>query len=196
MKNFRADMFRHAGVDRLFSLQAARIFRKNFGLQALIVYRLGRSLLHGRNQPLKWVLLVPGWIVYFLASRYVRACYGIRLELTADIGPGLYIGHFGGIVLRHCRLGSNCSVSQSTRILPSAGIDGPYLGDRVWVGAQAQVIGQIRIGAGSTISAAAVLRKDIFEGTLCMGNPARAVLRGYDNTRILNLPAFRSGAAD
>jgi serine O-acetyltransferase len=70
-----------------------------------------------------------------------------------------------------------------------AGEDGvpPIVADRVWIGAQAKIIGPMRIGAGSTVSAGAVVRRDIPERTLYMGNPGRIVMRDYDNSSILGL---------
>jgi serine O-acetyltransferase len=156
------------------------------GLKALFAYRLGRELLKLRSRPLLWPLLLIGWPVYFLISFYARIVYGIRIELSAKIGPGLYIGHFGDIVLRQCTLGEKCSIAQSVHIAPAYGsAAGPQLGDRVWVGAHASVIGNYKIGSGSTISAGAVVQRDFPEKTLCMGNPARIVFKDYDNSQIL-----------
>ena len=53
-----------------------------------------------------------GWLLYAMAAELVRECYDIRLELSADIGPGFWIGHFGGIELAHCQLGERCTVGQ------------------------------------------------------------------------------------
>ena len=156
------------------------------GLKALLGYRLGRELLDLQQRPFWWPLLLIGWPIYFLISNYARVVYGIRIELSAQIGPGLYIGHFGNIVLRKCTLGERCSISQSVHIEPAPNcVTGPQLGDRVWVGAHASIIGNYRIGSGSTISAGAVVQRDIPEKTLCMGNPARVVFKDYDNSQIL-----------
>lgn len=154
----------------------------------MAIYRLGRWLQQKSRNVLWWPLLGAGWLVYVVGSCYVKHALGIRLELSSDIGPGLYIGHFGGIVVRRCRLGANCSISQSSVIAPVVDGPGPTLGDRVWIGAHARVLGSIRVGDGCAISAAAIVQRDIPEKSLCMGNPARVVLRNYDNSRILNLP--------
>ena len=121
-----------------------------------------------------------------MISGFVRFSYDIRLHLNSDIGPGLFIGHFGGILVDRCKLGKYCTISQSTRIQAGDAASGPVLGDRVWVGAHAQIIGAHAIGTGSTVSAAATVTRDIPDNMLCMGNPARAVMQ-YDNTVILLL---------
>jgi serine O-acetyltransferase len=163
-----------------------RLYAENYGLQALLAYRLGRWLLHHKGFRW-WPLLPPGWIFYYLLSRYVRLAFDIHLELSADIGPGLYIGHFGGLHVRHCRIGANCSIGCLTKIAAAAAGPGPIVGDRVWLGASAQIVGPYRIGSDATVSAGAVVRGDIPDGALCMGNPARIVMRGYDNRGILGL---------
>lgn len=59
--------------------------------------------------------------------------YDIRLELSADIGPGFFIGHFGAIRPRRCRIGANCSIGPLTNIGAEADSRGPVIGDRVWI---------------------------------------------------------------
>ena len=121
-----------------------------------------------------------------MLSRYVRIAFDIRLHLSADIGPGLYIGHFGSIVLRKCVVGRHCSISQSTHLEPaSEGENGPTVGSRVWIGAHARVVGPYCIGDNCTISAAAVVRRDIPAGALCLGDPARVVAIDYDNSKMI-----------
>jgi serine O-acetyltransferase len=184
---FIEDIHRCIGVKReLTARKAVRAVLRDYGLQALMGYRLGRFLLRSRGKLYWWPALPFGWLLYFLLSSFARISYDIRLHLNADIGPGLYIGHFGGILLDSCKLGKHCAISQSTRIHAGGGNVGPVLGDRVWVGAHAQIIGPHTIGTGSTVSAAAIVTRDVPEKALCIGNPVR-VVHGYDNTAMLRL---------
>lgn len=155
------------------------------GTKALLGYRLGRHLQSLRDDG-KLPLLRPlGWLLYWLINRYTRIAHDTHLELTADIGPGLYIGHFGNIVVRNCRIGSHCSVHQSVHVEPAVGDRGPVIGDRVWIGPHAQVIGPYHVGDGCTVSAGAVVSRDIPSRSLFMGNPGRVIMREYDNSEIL-----------
>jgi len=165
---------------------------ENYGLQALLAYRLGRCLLRHTRHYYWWPLLPGGWVLYFVVSRYVRVVFDIHLELSADIGPGLYIGHFGGLRVRHCRIGANCSIGRLTTISPAATGPGPVIGERVWIGLNALIVGPYRIGSDATVSAGAVVRRDVPVGTLCMGNPARIVMLNYDNWEILGLKEQRN----
>jgi serine O-acetyltransferase len=166
--------------------------RAHYGLQALVAYRLGRWLLQSRRS---WVIWPLGWVAYYALSRYARAIFDIRLHLSASIGRGLYIGHFGGIELTHCHLGAFCSIAQSVRITAEGNERGPDVGDRVWIGAHATIQGPCTVGTGSTISAGSVVARDVPRGALCMGDPARVVMLDYDNRRLLDirLPVSEEG---
>lgn len=49
------------------------------------------------------------------------------------------------------------------------------IGSNVWIGAQAILLGSLRIGEGSIIGAATVVTEDVPPYTLCAGNPARLI---------------------
>lgn len=166
-------------------LKALRLTFIDHGLQALLGYRLGRHLLDLKSQNRGHLTRLFGWPIYFLVCGYARKALDIRLELSADIGAGLYIGHFGNVVVENCKLGEHCSIAQSTHLRADENGNGPSIGTRVWIGAHAKIIGPFQINDGSTISAGAVVRRDIPAGSLCMGNPARVVLMQYDNSEIL-----------
>ncbi len=183
---FIADVRRCGDMDQGYSA-VWRLFANSYGLQALFAYRLGRWLLRAGRKYYLWPLLPVFWPVYYLLSRCVWVAYDIRLELSADIGPGFYIGHFGTIRVRQCRIGANCSIGHLTSISAVAKGRGPVIGDRVWIGAHAQIIGPHRVGSDATVGAATVIQGDVPEGALCLGNPARLVRRNYDNRRMLRL---------
>jgi len=183
---YLADLRRCANQDKM-RRRLLRLLLDNFGLHALLAYRFGRWLLQAQRQPLLWPLLPCGWVLYYLMSRYARLAFDIRLELSAEIGPGFYIGHFGAIRIRKCRIGSNCSIGRLTNISAAACGAGPVIGDRVWIGAHVQIVGPYRIGSGTTIAAGAAVRRDLPGNALVLGNPARIVLSDYDNRRILGV---------
>ena len=192
---FTADLRRCVDIDHTRPA-LLQLFSENYGLHALLAYRLGRWLLRAGRRYYLWPLLPCGWLLYLLLSRLARAIFDIRLELSADIGPGFYIGHFGAIRVRHCRIGADCSMGRLTNIMPAAAGAGPDIGDRVWIGAHAQIVGAYRIGSGATIAAGAVVQRDVPPGALCLGNPARVVIPNYDNRGILGLGSKRQARPD
>ena len=103
----------------------------------------------------------------------------IILPAQAVIGPGLYIPHFGPVTVNpDVRMGENCTLHQGVT-LGQAGRGerrgAPTLGDRVYVGVNAVVIGRISIGDDAVIGAGAVVTKSVPPRAVVVGNPARVV---------------------
>jgi serine O-acetyltransferase len=159
--------------------------RRNEGLQAVLVYRFGRLLLSKRNLVSLWPFLGVGWCVYALLALVARKGYGIDVSLSADIGAGFWIGHFGGIEMVNCRLAERCSVGQQTKVGRAGQIDGPEIGDSVWIGAHAKIFGPVKVGDRATIAPGARVAKDVPSYSLIVGDPGRIVSRRYDNSLIL-----------
>jgi serine acetyltransferase len=188
MAAFLADCRRVHRSETLSTLQLLKLTAGSAGLKALLGYRLGRHLLLLQAQRRQPLLRPFGWLLYGIISGYARHALDINLDLSADIGAGLYIGHFGNIAVRHCELGSHCSIAQSVHIEPDDAANpttGPTIGDRVWIGGHAKIIGSYQIGDRCTIGAGAAVKRDIPSGALFMGNPGRVVMSDYDNTDIL-----------
>lgn len=182
---FLADCQRVHRAEPISLSKAFQLFRETPGLKALLGYRLGRHLLALKAQRRGLPQRLLGWPLYWLVSGYACKALGIHLDLSAEIGPGLYIGHFGDIVLRGCRLGGHCSIAQSVHIEPGEDGAAPTIGDRVWIGGHARIVGGWQIGNRSTIGAGAEVKRDIPEGALFMGRPGRVVMSDYDNSDIL-----------
>jgi serine O-acetyltransferase len=181
----RADINRHRDQQAMSAWGKVGAIRRTPGLQAVFVYRFGRLLDSRKKSIAVWPLLAVGWIVYALAAAVVRKGYGIRLSLSADIGPGFYVGHFGGVEVINCRLGQHCSVGQQTKVGRDGQIDGPRIGNGAWIGAHSKVFGPVTIGDNVTIAPGARVTKDVPSRSLVAGDPGRIVSRNYDNARIL-----------
>jgi serine O-acetyltransferase len=168
------------------SIEIIRMLWDNPALKALITYRIGRWLQRARRFPVWWLVVVMVAPAYWLLTAYFRCAYDIYLEQSADIGSGLYIGHFGGIHLRNCRLGAHCAIQQEVWIGPAPqSTEGPKIGDRVWIGAHARIEGKVSVGDRVTIAAAAKITRDVGDGCLMLGNPARVGQMNYDNSAFL-----------
>jgi len=133
-----------------------------FGFMANVVYRLGRW---SRTIRSPWLAL-PVKLVYRILDFLIHVLFGISISSNSNIGPGFYIGHFGGIVI-HGDMGTECSIGQGVTI-GSRGAgrsDGyPVLGDRVFVGAGAMVSGSVRVGDDVIIGANTVVVTDVPAG--------------------------------
>ncbi len=170
-------------------LTGRRIFHllRKPGPMALFAYRLGRWVRQHQRRVIFFPVVATLKPLYWLLTGYVRTMYDIHLDSTAEIGPGLFIGHFGGIHLSHCRLGAHCSIFQEVYLGPAAhGGDGPTVGDRVWFGPLATVDGPLRVGNNATLGAGCVAVQDVPPVSLVVGNPGRIVNLNYDNSKILD----------
>ena len=142
-----------------------------FGFLAIAVYRLGRW---SRTIRPRWLSL-PVKLVYRVLEFFIQVLFGISISTDCEIGPGFYIGHFGGIHL-HCTLGANCSIAQGVTIgargAGRSSVD-PVLGDRVYVGAGAMVIGGVRVGDDVVIGANTNVVTDVPSGCRVVSAAAR-----------------------
>ncbi len=134
-------------------------------------YRLGHALWIGRSNPVLHVLLAVNRGLYLLIRRYS----GLELSPHAQIGPGLYVGHFGPTVIQANTIaGRNLTVMQGVTIgAHDTGV--PRIGDNVSIGTGAILIGGVTIGDNATIAAGTVVVKDVRAGYTVAGVPARPV---------------------
>jgi serine O-acetyltransferase len=93
----------------------------------------------------------------------------------ADLGPGLVILHSFGIVINSTvRAGRNLVLEHGVT-LGAEKDRSPVLGDNVFIGAGAKVIGPVRVGSDVKIGANAVVLRDVPDGATVVGVPARVV---------------------
>ena len=102
---------------------------------------------------------------------------GIEI-LTKRIGSGIRVFHKSGCTINAYSIGQNFSCGQGTTIGIGKEINGrncPVIGNNVWVGVNATLIGGITIGDNATIGAGSVVVHDVRRGATVVGNPAREV---------------------
>lgn len=124
------------------------------GFQAILVYRFFHWL---------HMLNIPSQPVRFLVERTIEITTGISIPAKCDIGKGLRIHHFGGVILHPTtRLGDNCTLYHHVTIGDRGGHGGAAsIGNNVMIGAGAKIIGEITIGDGCKIGANAVVNCDM-----------------------------------
>ena len=146
------------------------------GFWATCAYRLSKSIVTNvRTRFLRRILLIPCVII----NKFVEIITGIYIPTQCEIGDGLYMIHAGMIIFpSQGRLGRNCNVANGVTLgIAGRGEDrgAPILGDRVWVGPNAIVIGKISVGDDAFICAGAVVLRSVPPRAVVLGNPARVV---------------------
>ena len=115
----------------------------------------------------------------FYRLRYHRYCVKMGFHLPLNVfDEGLSIAHYGALVVNtRARVGKNCRIHAMVVIGATNGNPAaPVIGDNVYIGAGAKVIGDIRIANGVAIGANAVVVKSIEEpDTTWGGVPARKI---------------------
>jgi len=163
-----------------------RINLETEGIWAVWCLRFGQYLRQEASLPVRALLEIPYRIIWRLIG-YVT---GIHLYPGTSVGPGLYIGHYGGIwISPRVTLGANCSISQGVTI-GVAGRDrsrGPILGDRVWIGPNAVITGKITIGSGAVIGANSLVASNVPENGVVLGVPAKIISR-WGSGHLIVLP--------
>lgn len=144
------------------------------GLWAIVDYRWRRWLL---TQPK--ITRRALWVPTFFAHIFTQTLTGISLPTGCQIGKGLYIGHFCGIFVHDTVvIGENCNLSQGVSIGLGGGVHNdaaPRLGNQVYIGAGAKVLGDITLGDRVRIGANAVVLISIPDGATAVGIPARVI---------------------
>ena len=109
----------------------------------------------------------------------------LRIFLCAVIPPETKIGknvHFGynglGIVIHpRCRIGNDVWISQQVT-LGGRGDEGvPVIGNNVFIGAGAKILGGVKIGNNAKIGANAVVLRDVPNGVTAVGTSAKIVIK-------------------
>lgn len=147
----------------------------SYGFIAVLVYRYGRWTRTIRPK----VISYPFKLLYLLLQFCVDILFGINISTNAEIGPGLYIGHFGGIFL-HGDMGAQCSVGQSVTVGYKGGGKStrpPRIGDNVYIGAGAVIVGDIRVGHNVVVGANTTVVKDVPDDHLVVSAEPRVIPR-------------------
>lgn len=94
--------------------------------------------------------------------------YGIDITCDTIIESGLRLPHLQGIVIsRYAKIGRNCTIYHHVTIGANDlhGIEAPKIGDDVYIGCGAKIIGNVQIGNNVRIGANAVVTKNIPNNT-------------------------------
>ncbi|WP_158792379.1 serine O-acetyltransferase [Granulicella sp. L60] len=178
----RADLYRYKGKADLRSFLSAYVHDPGFRF----TYYLRKVAFYGQR---KRSIGIFGYIYNRILLNHYRFRYGFDISPTMSLGRGFYLGHFGGVVISpFAVLGNNVNVAQGVTIgAASRGsrVGAPTLEDRVWVGANAIIVGKVTIGQEALIAPGAYVNFDVPANAVVLGNPGKVVAEtgsaGYVN---------------
>ncbi|MBT8271883.1 MAG: serine acetyltransferase, partial [Bacteroidia bacterium] len=150
----KSDLYRYGGLTKLSEGKRIPGFR--------YMYYWRKATQHK-----KWSIR---GIYYRLIVRKLSYKYGFQIPVTTSIGEGFYIGHFGTVVITgKARIGKNCNIAHTTTIGEAyrGKLEGsPTIGDRVWIGTGAVIVGNITIGNNVMIAPNSFVNIDIPDNVL------------------------------
>ena len=128
--------------------------------------------------------------IYKVLFVYQRKKHCIEISGDSVIGGGLYVGHPYCITINpQTVIGENCNIHKGVTI----GQENrgkrkvvPIIGDKVWIGVNATVVGKIAIGDDVLIAPNSYVNFDVPSHSIVIGNPGTIVFRknateGYIN---------------
>jgi serine O-acetyltransferase len=135
------------------------------GFLALIVYRIFRWFHEHR---------IPTQPIRFFVERLTEIGTGISIPAQAQIGKGLRIHHFGGIIMHsETIIGEGCTIYHGVTLGDRGGWGGaPRIGNHVMIGAGAKILGGVTVGDDCRIGANAVVTTSVPPHCLAVGVPA------------------------
>jgi serine O-acetyltransferase len=154
------------------------------GLHAIIMHRFAHRLANAG------IPFVPR-----VLSHLNRWLTGVEIHPGATIGKGLFIDHGMGLVIGETsEIGDNVTLHQGVTLGGTGKEKGkrhPTLGNNVYVGVGAKILGAVSIGDFARIGAGAVVLNDVPAHATAVGVPAKVVVyRAPDGSgrRIEHLP--------
>lgn len=99
------------------------------------------------------------------------------LEMTANlqVGGGLFIAHPYNITINpHAKIGKNCNIHKGIvigQVNRGTKKGAPVIGDRVWIGINSAIVGNVIIGDDVLIAPNSFVNVDVPSHSIVFGNP-------------------------
>lgn len=135
----------------------------------------------------------PIGIFYRLMLRRYQIRYGFQISAKTEIGGGLYLGHWGTVVVNSkAKIGKNCNLAHGVTIGQTNRGDKqgvPTIGDNVWIGTNSVIVGGITIGNNVLIAPNSYVTDSVGDNSIVIGNPSKIIpsetaTDGYINNQI------------
>lgn len=146
----------------------------SWGIIGLFLYRFERSLYLTMGGGYRYIRVVLSPVIYL-----VQALSHLEINYRANIGPGIKILHpsMGVVINGSCVIGNNLTLVGGNVIGLSKSVEGKefIIGNNVSLGANACIIGPVKLGNNINIGALACVVKDAESNTTLVGVPAKEI---------------------
>lgn len=119
------------------------------------------------------------FLLHRLLYEHYMTKYGVDIGAKTQIGPGFIVRHVGGIAIN-----SNVVIGKDVEVLQGVTIGyerrgprkgNPIIGNRVWIGSNAIIVGSIHIGDNVLIAPGAFVNFDVPDNSIVIGNPGEII---------------------
>jgi serine O-acetyltransferase len=159
------------------------------GLWAVWIHRVSHRLWRGKLRLLARIL-----------SQVARFYTGVDIHPGALLGRRLFIDHASGVVIGETAIvGSDVTLYQGVTLGGTGKGHGkrhPTLCDRVFIGNNANVLGNITIGENSRVGAGSVVLSDVPPNSTVVGVPAHIVYRNGQRVLITDPHSIKDPLSD
>ncbi|MCX2965385.1 serine O-acetyltransferase [Gordonia aquimaris] len=115
---------------------------------------------------------LPFSFLYRLAGLFL---FGIDIPTRTSVGKGISIHHGFGIVIHaDSVIGDFVTIRQGVTI-GATSRGAPIIRNQANLGASSLVIGPVIVGCNAVVGAGAVVVKDVPDGDIVVGNPAKSI---------------------
>jgi serine O-acetyltransferase len=138
---------------------------------AIIVYRYGVWAMRLRPAPVRWI----AGKIYGVLFMVVQILTGTVLFREVKVGKDLRLIHARNILVDPgVVIGDRCVIMHEVTLGSTLGRRGvPKVGNDVFIGCGAKVLGPVKIGDHAIIAANSLVLSDVPPGTTAIGVPAR-----------------------
>jgi serine acetyltransferase len=156
------------------------------GLRLILIHRINHWLYLKRElggwEAKSWRLMA---IPLSLVRLAIKINTKSEIEVDSVIENGVYLSDQGNIVCGTQKIGAGTVIGTRVTIGVNHVNNGrPEIGRKVWIGSDCVIYGTITVGDGATLLPGTVLSKSIPANVVMQGNPARLVLRNFDNSEL------------
>ena len=125
------------------------------------------------------IVVFPLYALARILLRHYSYKFGMFIPYDTPIGLGFYIGHCGDIHFNaRAQVGKNCNISQGVTLGQAnrGNNEGyPTIGNGVYIGPGAKIVGAVRVGNNVAIGANCVVTKDVPDNAVVVGIPGRVI---------------------
>lgn len=150
----------------------------------MINYRCGRYLylFRKKSKYSKWLLFIPYALCLFLA-KLMSSYIGGSLPFSASVGKNLRLPHgLNGVFISGlATIGNDCTILHQVTIGSNLGRNkktyaSPQIGNNVFIGAGAKIIGDLVLGNGCLVGSNALVVKSVPDGRRCLAPEAKVLI--------------------